>query len=67
MRPFHCTLVGLTAAVITNVDNSGALIMIVGDCVRAFLLSSFPHFMSQKDVLCTSKKYFFETYIIYLF
>ena len=34
-RPFHCTSVGLTPAIISNVDNSTASFLLVGDCVRA--------------------------------
>ena len=35
MRPFHCTSVGLTLAIIPNVNNSGVQFLVVGDCVRA--------------------------------
>ena len=35
VRPFHCTLVGLTNAIAPNVGDSGAQILLVGDCVRA--------------------------------
>ena len=38
VRPFHCTEVGLTAAIIPNVDDSGAQFLLVGDCVRAIPL-----------------------------
>ena len=34
-RPFHCTSVGLTLAITPNVGDSGAVFMVVGDCVRA--------------------------------
>ena len=34
-RPFHCTSVGLTAAIVPNVDNSGTQFISVGVCVRA--------------------------------
>ena len=37
-RPFHCTSVGLTPAIISNVDNSTASFLLVGDCVRAIPL-----------------------------
>ena len=35
MSPFHCTKVGMTPAIIPNVDNSSALFLVAGDCVRA--------------------------------
>ena len=35
-RPFHCTSNWLTLAITPNVGDSGALFMVVGDCVRAF-------------------------------
>ena len=43
VRPFHCTSVGLTPAIISNVDNSTASFLLVGDCVRAipWLIPSF--------------------------
>ena len=34
-RPLHCTTVGLTLAIIPNVDDSGAQFLLGGDCVRA--------------------------------
>lgn len=34
-RPYHCTSVWLTLAITPNVGDSGALFMVVGDCVRA--------------------------------
>lgn len=37
--PFHCTSVGMTLAIIPNVDDSGALFLVVEDCVRALLLN----------------------------
>ena len=35
MRPLHCTTVGLTPAIIPNVNDSGAQFLLGGDCVRA--------------------------------
>ena len=37
-RPFHCTSVWLTTAIIPNADDSGAQFISVGDCVRALPL-----------------------------
>ena len=50
VRPFHCTYDWLTLAISPNVGNSGALFVVVGDCVRALSLQNKCTFSLHKVV-----------------
>ena len=59
MRPFHCTTVGLTAAITPNVGDSGAQFMLVGDCVRAI-----PLYLKRKKKEKHNSTYWIDGFVL---
>ena len=53
MRPFHCTSVGLTAAIAPNVGDSGALFLSVG-------------FLRPRKTPTTNKEQTFDPFLSFL-